>query len=99
MLTYDETVSHLIFGLVETLTLQAAMDDDVRKEARRLAWEILRSWSSKLDRSERSMGNLVYDLGPDAETFWHRNDMAVLIARLRVRAEEMSRWTGERPAD
>jgi hypothetical protein len=99
VLTYDETVSQLLFGLMETLMLQSAPDPEVRKESRRLAWQCLHSWSARLDRSVHTMGNLAYDLEADAETFWRKYDMVVLIARLRAREEEFARWGGERPAD
>jgi hypothetical protein len=92
--TYDESAGTVIFALMEALMLQHAADEIDRQHARQLAWQCLRSWTSKLDRSEHAMGNLAFDLGGDAEAYWRRTDMAVLLARLKARETELRRWTG-----
>ncbi len=94
MLTYDDSVSQVIFVLMEGLMLQSAADDGARQEGRRSAWECLRLWSGKLDRSVHGMGNLAFDLGVDAETFWRQHDMVVLIARIKAREADFRRWFG-----
>lgn len=93
--SYEDSTNHVIFALMEALMFQTATDEEVRAEARRIAWELLTEWTGKLDRNERSLANLHGDLGNDPETFWRKHDMAVLIARLRARAKYVEDWDGE----